>query len=97
MAIKFDNNVSIMDILSILAAAFSVALSVFVFAVDLKQVEIQQTHIKENMDRIESDSRQGDSEVVNQFKEWKNEQHKKLDRLEMKLDKLIDREIKRGT
>jgi len=104
MSIKFDNRVSWMDIVAFTGVIISALYFVFAQGGAIEKVEIAQGYIQEDIDRIEAESdakidhfRRESDEKINTVKrevqDTRQEQKEGFDKLEKKLDKLIDRAL----
>lgn len=96
MAIKFDNRVSSMDIVAIVAS-FLVGFQVFFSqGSEIDKLRDQQKRLSNDVTKVENRSDRGDHEIVEQLKEQRKEFKGSFDKLETKLDRLIDRELRKN-
>ena len=92
--IKFENKLSTMDLVSI-ACMVVVFIKVFV----AQGAEIDRLHgvtkdLKDDLVKVEKTTHAVKQDIMNQLALYRTEQKEDLDRLERKLDKLIDRELR---
>lgn len=107
MAVNFDNRVSWMDVFSILIACAGGAYVVFEQGADIEKLEAELGYTQEQVQRIEAASIRTKDEITEQIESLRDEQRlqyegirteqrQQYDKLDQKLDKLIDRELRRN-
>lgn len=93
MPIQLDNRISYADISAWIGAAVTALYVVFTHGAEIDKVKIEQEHFKETVKRVESESKEADSNIVLEIRKQGEEQGKQFDKLDAKLDRLIDREL----
>lgn len=103
MAINFDNRVSWMDIVAIVAAGLTALTVFFGVSADVGDNRAQIEHIQTDVRRIEVAGAQRDNEVLDQLKEnradMKEIRHESAagrKNIIDKLDRLIERQLDNG-
>lgn len=94
--LQFDNRISWMDIVAIIGAAVSALYIIFGHGAKLDKLKLQVRHNIEAIKRVEYDSREGDKNIIEQIEKVRQEQGARFDKLDKKLDRLVDRELHRG-
>jgi len=100
MAIQLDNRISWMDIVALGSAAtsglyllFSVSASLTMAQADIKRIDADY---KAAVEQVERNSKERQEKSLAELKDVRRETKESFDKIDAKLDKLIDRELRRN-
>ena len=102
MSLQFDNRISWMDIVALAGVGVSGLFMFFGVTASVEKIKIEQSHIKADLirveasvvadiSRVEKQAKDSDSKIFVQLERQQADQQKNFDKLDGKLDKLIDR------
>lgn len=96
MGLKFNGDITVADLVSFGTAGVVGLFVIFDHGADIEALQVAQVNIEKEVHRVEAQAKEKDAEILQEVKSIKTDQKENFDKLDGKLDRLIERELNRN-